>query len=113
MSGALLISTNLFSAVLKDTNLSGARLTGAVLRGADLSGAYMSSANLKGADLSGANLSMADLSEVKGWTTEQFSAVRSLAGATMPDGQILKSDDNPDAPTLEAWLKSKGHVEDG
>jgi hypothetical protein len=29
----------------------------------------------------------------------------------MPNGQTLKSDDNPDGPTLEEWLKSKGRGE--
>jgi hypothetical protein len=31
----------------------------------------------------------------------------------MPDGQILKGADNPDGPTFEEWLKSKGSGEDG
>jgi hypothetical protein len=31
----------------------------------------------------------------------------SLRGATMPDGQILRSDSNPDGPTFEEWLKRK------
>jgi len=26
----------------------------------------------------------------------------------MLDGQVLKSDDNPDGPTFEEWLKSRG-----
>jgi hypothetical protein len=30
----------------------------------------------------------------------------------MPDGQILKSDDNPDRPTFEERLKSKGSGKD-
>ena len=37
---------------------------------------------------------------------------KSLEGATMPDGQILKSDDNPDGPTFEDWIKSKGRGEE-
>jgi hypothetical protein len=35
----------------------------------------------------------------------------SLKGTTMPDDQMLKSDDNPDGPTLKEWLKSKGKGE--
>jgi hypothetical protein len=31
----------------------------------------------------------------------------------MPDGQILRSDDNPDGLTFEEWLKSKDRDEDG
>ena len=31
----------------------------------------------------------------------------------MPDGQTLKSDDNPNGPTFEEWLKSKDGGEDG
>jgi hypothetical protein len=63
---------------------------------------------------------------------EQLTAAKSLEGATMPDGQILKSDDNqstidtlidplinnatttkPDGPTFEEWLKSRGSGENG
>ncbi len=40
----------------------------------------------------------------------QLEVARSLEGATMPDGQVLKSADNPDRPTLEEWLKSRGEV---
>jgi hypothetical protein len=36
----------------------------------------------------------------------------SLKGTTMPDGQMLKSDDNPDGPTFEEWLNSMGREED-
>ena len=72
-------------ASLSDTNLSGANLSYAVLRRADLSDA--------------------DLSEARGWTMEQLTAARSLEGATMPDGLTLQSDDNPDGPTFEDWLK--------
>jgi hypothetical protein len=37
---------------------------------------------------------------------EQLRAASSLEGATMPDGQTLKSATNPDRPTFEEWLKS-------
>jgi hypothetical protein len=30
----------------------------------------------------------------------------------MPDGQILKGDYNPDGPTLEDWINSRGSGED-
>jgi hypothetical protein len=30
----------------------------------------------------------------------------------MPDGQILRSAANPNGPTFEEWLKSKGREED-
>jgi uncharacterized protein YjbI with pentapeptide repeats len=52
------------------------------LMNADLSGADLSEANLKGADLSEANLSGAKV------TREQLAEVKSLNGATMPDGSI-------------------------
>jgi hypothetical protein len=64
-------------------------------------------------DLSGADLSGADLRGAKGWTAKQLSEARTLEGATMPDGQVLKSADNPDGPTFEEWRKSKGRGEDG
>ena len=92
------------------------------LRGADLSGANVSEADLSEADLSGAflryaylswsNLFVAFLSGAKGLTDEQLSAASSLEGATMPDKQTLKSADNPDGPTFEEWLKSRGRRED-
>jgi uncharacterized protein YjbI with pentapeptide repeats len=100
------------------TNLTDADLSHAALQHANLSNAVLQNANLTNADLTNANLtdaylSDADLSEATGWTMEQLRAARSLEGATMPDGQSLKSDDNPDGPTFEEWLKSKGRGEDG
>jgi hypothetical protein len=99
------------------------RLSGADLRFADLSGADLSDANLSGVDLSnaslkraslnGTDLSSADLFEARGWTKDQLRATSTLEGATMPDGQILKSDDNPDGPTLKEWLEGKGRGKDG
>jgi uncharacterized protein YjbI with pentapeptide repeats len=123
LSRANLIKSNLIGAYLRGANLSRANLSGASLMGAELVRANLRGANLRGAnlsisdlsdaDLSGANLSDADLSGAKGWTEGQLSEARTLVGATMPDGQILKSDDNPDGPTFEEWRKSKGHQEDG
>jgi len=80
---------------------------------ANLSNADLSGANVDGADLTSANLKDADLSGAEGLTDEQLVEVQSLEGATMPNGQILSSDDNPDGPTFEEWLKSKGREEDG
>ena len=67
---------------------------------------------LREANLVGADLIYADLSSTKGVTKEQLAQAKSLDGATMPDGEILKSDNNPDGPTFEEWLKSKGRTED-
>jgi uncharacterized protein YjbI with pentapeptide repeats len=114
LRGAALWRTDLREAKLRGAKLRRAQMEGAYLSGADLSGADLSRANLSRAnlfkaDLSNANLSGADLSEIRGRiTNEQLKQAKSLDGATMPDGQILKSADNPDRPTLEEWLKSKG-----
>jgi hypothetical protein len=54
------------------------------------------------ANLGGANFGGALVKD------EQLADLLSLRGATMPDGQILKSDDNPDGPTLEEWRKRRG-----
>ena len=143
LAGAHLEEANLERAELQDADLSGAFLGGADLSGADLSGADLSGADLSNAeglweegtdlwkrgaglnnaDLSNANLSGADMSNaslsganLKGAdvTEEQLAKCESLEGATMPDGQRLRSDYiNPDGPTFEEWLKSKGHEEDG
>jgi hypothetical protein len=83
------------------------------LRRADLLDANLSDADLSWVNLSGARLLGANLDGAKGWTAEQLTAVRYLEGATMPDGQILKSFDNPDVPTFEEWLKSKGRGKNG
>jgi uncharacterized protein YjbI with pentapeptide repeats len=105
---ATLTNSTLQRADLSRASLKDANLSHAALQNADLSSAYLS-----GADLTDANLTDADLTDAKGWTREQLSAARSLEGATMPDGQILRSDDNPDGPTFEEWLKSKGREEEG
>jgi hypothetical protein len=81
---------------------------------ADLSGANLSNADLTNANLRYANLSGADLEGAQGVTKDQLEQQGPyLEGATMPDGQILKSEDNPDGPTFEEWLKSQGRKEDG
>jgi hypothetical protein len=102
-----LTAANLSKAFLRNTNLHGANLAYADLRGADLSGADLSGVNLRGAALSEAHLSEAHLSEAHGWTEEQLSEVSTLAGATMPDGQILQGDAVPYGTTFEAWRKDR------
>jgi uncharacterized protein YjbI with pentapeptide repeats len=136
---ASLIKTNLHGATLWDAHLEAAFLMGATVTGANLSradlqmadlseanlsgtflsdGANLSRANLRGANLSGTDLSEAILEEAslaraQGWTEEQLSKAASLDGATMPDGQILKGIYNPEGPSFEYWLKSKGRGEGG
>jgi uncharacterized protein YjbI with pentapeptide repeats len=94
------------------TNLTDADLSHAALQHANLSSAVLQNVNLTNADLTNTNLtdaylSDADLSEATGWTMEQLRAAKSLEGATMPDGQTLKSDEMPHRPTFEEWLKDK------
>jgi hypothetical protein len=122
-SGADLEGTRLISSSekehisLKGANFRGAKLRRAILRRADLSGADLSSADLSAADLSGADLSGADLSGADltnaTVTDSRLGTCECLEGATMPDGQMLKSDSNPGRRTFEEWLKSKRHEEDG
>jgi uncharacterized protein YjbI with pentapeptide repeats len=69
-----------------DTDLSQADL-----RETDLSGANLRGASLTNADLRGANLTNAE-----GLSEEQLAEVKSLEGATMPNGQ-----------NYEDWLKDK------
>jgi uncharacterized protein YjbI with pentapeptide repeats len=66
---------------------------------ADLSGANLSEAVLRETSLSWANLSETYLVGVRGPTDELLEQVKSLEGATMPNGQ-----------KYEDWLKDK---EDG
>lgn len=102
---------NLSRTVLHGTDLSGADLHDVFLRESSLSNTDLSGANLSGADLTGADLGNAILSGAI-VTKEQLAACESLKGATMPDGQRLKSDHNPDGPTFKKWLKSKDRGED-
>ena len=67
---------------LQGANLTEANLTDAKLYQADLSKANLGGANLRGADLREANLTDAII------TPEQLKKVKSLKGATMPDGSI-------------------------
>jgi uncharacterized protein YjbI with pentapeptide repeats len=123
LRNADLIGANLSSANLIEADLRDADLLNAGANDADLSDSNLSSANLIGADLRNAdlsdvflpnaNLSSANMSSARGITEAQLQQAKSLAGATMPDGQTLKSDDNPAGPTPEEWLKSKGREENG
>jgi uncharacterized protein YjbI with pentapeptide repeats len=139
LRGADLKGTDLTRADLRGANLSDADLSDTMLAGAnllpydekapaklnapnlsngtdpsdvDLNDNHLVPTNLADANLSGADLSGAYLTGTK-LAPEQLAVCKSLEGATMPDGQILKSDENPKGPTFEAWLKSKGRGEDG
>src|SRR6266702_72516 len=72
-----LAKADLRSANLRETDLHGANLSGAWLRAANLSGVNLAGADLSNADLAGAIV-----------TKEQLVQVKSLNGATMPDGSI-------------------------
>jgi hypothetical protein len=85
-----LSGANLNNTLLVDANLYGAHLSGASLSNAYLMRAFLSSTQLDNADLSGANLTGAEV------TDEQLAKVKSLKGATMPNGQ-----------KYEDWLKSR------
>lgn len=96
LQGAHLEAVNLRSANLKDANLQGAFLQGANLQGANLiranlQGAYLRGAKMQGAFLDGANLNDANLKDanLQGVMLDKgnsLTTVRSLKGATMPDG---------------------------
>lgn len=87
LSGAFLDNANLSNAHLMRANFSYANLSNAHLNEANLSGAFLHGADLRKADLSGATLRKADLRGAE-ITQEQLSKVKSLEGATMPDGSI-------------------------
>jgi len=119
LSGADLTSADLSNAILSDevwlvdTKLEGANLTKADLNGAYMNGARLNGATLRdadlrnaallGADLSGADLSGANLSNAIAATEEQLDACKSLAGATMPNGQ--KYEDWLGTPEGQDWLR--------
>ena len=97
LSEATLFMTNFVKADLRKAKLVDADLTGAWLmqtdlREADLSNAHIHNANLREADLSLAKMERADLTEASligaKVTKEQLETVKSLKGATMPDGSI-------------------------
>jgi hypothetical protein len=93
LSKAFLLYANLKGANLSEANLSEASLRWAnldktSLYKADLSGTDLSEANLGGTDLFDADLSRACLKNAKETTNEQLGKAKSLAGTTMPDGNV-------------------------
>jgi uncharacterized protein YjbI with pentapeptide repeats len=86
MLGSKLLRSNLTGANLTGANLTRADLSEANLYGADLSGAKLLESNLTSTRLTGINLDVANLSGAVGMTQEQLRSVKSLDGATMPDG---------------------------
>jgi len=110
---AKLISTDHREAVsLEGADLERADLVGADLERADLRKVVLKSADLSGASLSGTDLSGAVLTNAT-VTDEQLATCEYLDGATMPDGQILKSAANPGGPTFEEWCENKDRGEAG
>jgi hypothetical protein len=43
------------------------------------------------------------LGQANGLTEEHLTAAKSLTGATMPDGRVLKGDRSPHGPTFNEW----------
>jgi uncharacterized protein YjbI with pentapeptide repeats len=79
---------SLAGAKLNKANLSRANLSGAKIAFANLNDANLSKADLTNADFGGANLDGADLSGATVDVDELEQTVKSLKGATMPDGKI-------------------------
>ncbi len=86
LSGAILIGAYLSRANLEQAVLSGAVLNGAVLRDCRLKDANLVGAVLAGADLTGAHARQSDLAEAN------------LEGATLPDGSVVFTPDQAEAP---------------
>jgi hypothetical protein len=97
--------------LLSGIDLEGARLSEAQLAHADLGDTDLDGADLRGANLNDADLGDADLLDVDlstaQVTQEQLDQAESLKGATMPDGQMLKSDDNSNRPTLRTGSRAR------
>jgi uncharacterized protein YjbI with pentapeptide repeats len=129
LAGANLRGAELLFVYTYTASVGGTQLSYADLEGADLSEAVFDSVYWKeskamnldrrsgavyipgpgvstNASLIGANLKRANLHDAK-LTDEQLAECKSLEGATMPDGQILKSAPNLDGPTFEEWLKDR------
>jgi uncharacterized protein YjbI with pentapeptide repeats len=138
LRGTSLSRANLVEAMLSEADLGEAELYGANLNAAKLIGTNLSKAVLMGdphgipvprtsaspkstyiwggddpknADLEYANLTRANLTDAY-VSKEQLRSAYSLEGATMPDGQVLKSSDNPDGPTFKEWLKRVAQKEE-
>jgi uncharacterized protein YjbI with pentapeptide repeats len=101
-SGADLTDAYLAWSFLRNARLKGANMQGADLHGdtdlsqVDLRETDLSGANLRGASLTNADLRGANLTNAEGLSEEQLAEVKSLEGATMPNGQ-----------NYEDWLKDK------
>jgi uncharacterized protein YjbI with pentapeptide repeats len=97
--GVGLSEADLSDADLSNTDLRSARLHQVDLRGSNLHNAHLQAASLVGANLRNANFVNADLSKahLRGATIagNELSACKSLARATMPNGQ-----------KYEDWLKT-------
>jgi uncharacterized protein YjbI with pentapeptide repeats len=101
------------AADLSEANLSEAGLSVTDLSEAGLSVTDLTGVNLRQAALGDADLSEANLENARQVTNDQLAEAYSLEGATMPDGQTLKSGDNPTGSTFNEWLKSKGRGKSG
>src|SRR5215211_6962633 len=101
-SGTDLTDAYLAWSFLRNARLKGANMQGADLHGdtdlsqADLRETDLSGANLRGASLTNADLRGANLTNAEGLSEEQLAEVKSLEGATMPNGH-----------NYEDWLKDK------
>jgi uncharacterized protein YjbI with pentapeptide repeats len=78
----------------------GADLRGTKISDTTLYAPNLTEANLSGANLGrdrfipyGANLRNANLKGAKGWTNEQLAQAISLIGATLPDGTVIKTEE--------------------
>lgn len=85
LHAANLSSTTLTSAIVNSADLSQSSLINSKLWGTDLSHANLSEADLQGANLNEVDLNAANLNGAT-VTTQQLEKVKSLRGATMPDG---------------------------
>jgi uncharacterized protein YjbI with pentapeptide repeats len=83
MLGVNMSDTDLHGAILSDAILAFANLAHANLAKADFHACDMRNTNLTGANLAGANLR-----DVIGLNNTQLSTIKSLKGATMPDGSV-------------------------
>jgi hypothetical protein len=100
---ARLMRARLGVAKLIEADLSHAKLRRAYLFAANLSRADLANVRLGDAKLRKADLSGANLSGIWELTDEQLGTVKTLAGATMPNGQ-----------KYEEWLKDReGRKKDG
>ena len=82
---AILNDVNLYNSDLRSADLRGADLSDAELIEADLYETRLGKASMQRVNLTSAGLAKADLSGAK-VTEEQLKKVKSLKGATMPDG---------------------------